>query len=185
MCDPVSLSAGAITLSAVGQGANVVQQRRNLKAQGRHQDAVFRLNKEAADRDAIATSAALKRRQQQERASAIQQIQENARRALAARSRARTAAGEAGGLGPSFDALLGSFSLREAEFNAAVQRNLEARTGQLQEQIRRVPLQQQARILSALPAPLPQPDYLGAGLRIVGSAFETATNAAIAREARR
>lgn len=184
MCDPVSLSAGAVALSAAGQGANVFQQRRNLKAQGRHQDAVFRLNKDLAERDAIASSAALKRRQQQERASAVQQIQENARRALAARSRARTAAGEAGALGPSFEALLGSFSFREAEFATTVRQNLTNSTRQIQEGLRRIPLQQQSRILRALPAPLQRPDYLGAGLRIAGQAFESAATLELARQAR-
>lgn len=169
-----------LVVAAAGAAATVETQRQTAKRQSQFQDAVFKRNAAIAERAALASYSSIAKRQVEEAAAAQAQIEANRRRAVAAAGTARTAAVEAGGLGQSFEGLLGDYARLEAEFVSATATSLKARSEQLQLAKEQVRSQFAGNVLSALPAPVPKPDYLGAALRVVGSSALTISQSYVA-----
>jgi hypothetical protein len=119
MCDPTSLFAGSMGLSALeaissyqGQAAAYDQ---SVQQAG--------LNRELATGSALSQYAALAARQTQEREAAAASVDDTARRASEARATARVAAGEAGVAGESVNALLEDYTRQEYDFQVRTSRN--------------------------------------------------------------
>jgi hypothetical protein len=161
VCDPVSLFAISASIAGVQAGATIY----NQQQQADFQKDLFRVNKQAANENALAGYAALARRDTEEHIAATQAIQQNANRAAAARGTARVAAAESGVSGNSAEAVIDEFTRSELDYQQAVIRRKTFADAQLMEQKRAVRSGQQAAILSALPT-ITGPDYLGAALRL-------------------
>lgn len=123
-----------------------------------------RISRQAAARDI----AALNARFQQEAEATELEIEMNARAAMEARGTATVAAGESGGFGGSFNALLDKFKREETEFRTSQLRTQAARRRQLALEQAGVRTNLHGRLLAALPSPVQRPDYLGASLRVLG-----------------
>ncbi len=171
MCSAPAFLAAAQIASTV---SGVVTQRQNAKALEAFQEQRHSTNRAIAERAAGTQVVALQARQVQESEAAAREIELNARRAIQARGRATTAAGEAGAFGNSFNALINNFTLQESEYRNAVLRTNEQRREQLVFDLEAVRSGLHGRILSTLPQPVARPDYLGALFSIGGSIAEAA-----------
>lgn len=168
MCGVVAI---AITIAAATSGNAAYQARRTQQRQQRFQE------KQEAQRKANALAAmknqieAINQKQIAEGEAASLEIEANSREAQAAISQAQVTAGEVGAFGLNFEALIGEFSREQAEFQGAVERNLEIRGFFSALDRKNAILGKEARFINAeLPTP-PRPDYLGYGLQAIGNSF--------------
>lgn len=115
----------------------------------------------------------LQDRQQQEADAAAQKVQEGNLQGAKARSTALVAAGEAGVSGLSVNNLINDFMAQEARYRNSVTTNLGYANQQVEAQKQGVYAEAQGRVNSVTPymkEPVAQPNYVGAALRVGGSA---------------
>lgn len=165
--DPVTQTVASLAISAASGVANYMAQSAQADAQ---EDYNRQLNKNA-EQAYVNDLEALRLQQVQDEKQAKQKIIQNQKEALAARSRAKTAAGEAGVSGLSVDALLADFENQEAQFKDSVVENLDNRNQQRFQESIAAGTRLQSRQNSA--QPVSRPSLLGTGLQIAGSSVGT------------
>ena len=113
MCEAATIIAiSGLVLSAAATATSVVQANAQANSQKKYQTAL----QEAQNASYLNEATALRQKQQQEADAAALESQNVQRDAQQARSRAATAAGEAGVSGQGVDAILGDFSRQEAQY---------------------------------------------------------------------
>lgn len=162
--DPLTLTMASLAIS----GAQAVAQHKAADAQADAQEEYNQQLQKNAEQAYNNELEALRLQQHQDEAQAKQKIVQNQKQAIQARSRAKTAAGEAGVSGLSVDALLGDFERQEAEFKDAVRENLDNRNQQRQQEAISAGTRLQSRQNSV--QPVNRPSVLGTGLQIAGNA---------------
>jgi len=175
MCEPATLMAISIGITVASTAATLAQQQQNVEAQEDFQKETHKFNSEVATQNAIRNYTALQRRQVQERQKAAIDIQTVARTSAAAQGTARAQAAESGTAGLSVEALINDFEREELEFQTQTIRTGQFRDAQFRDEAQGVRAGLQGQILSTLPAPVQQPDFIGAGLRIAGSSLNQFT----------
>lgn len=164
MCEPTTIAAAALALSAASTAATVYQQQQTANAQSK-------ANQQSYDSQMIAYNAnqanANWLKTQEADALSQKQIGNNAiaRRDM---SKATVASGEAGVSGVSVDALLAELGGRAGQANSTAEVNYLARDRAI-EMDRMNSWSGTASAINSLKTPT-EPDYLGAGLRIGASA---------------
>lgn len=172
MCDPVSIMAASVAMSAASAGAGIFNQQQAQKAERRNFDFV----KRQASLDANATYSQLARRQEQENVAASQAVQENLDRSISASSSARVAAAAAGASGASVAALMRDYEMSRMGYAQRVSRQRMLSEAEYKQANKGVQAQYSERVYSASPK-LPGPDYLGAALQIGQTAIQGYYNA--------
>lgn len=167
-----AIATTQLAITTLSAGIGVAQQAANARAMSKYQNQQYKATKEAATANAINQYNALLTRQQQETASAAEAIEMSSRRAEAAASTARVTAGESGAAGGSVAALLNDFRRQELGFAQTTIRNQTWQNAQIKLNMEGIRSNQQAAIVSAMPKPVEQPDYLGAMLRIGAGALD-------------
>lgn len=166
MCTAMAMAATALGINTAQTAASFIGQSNMAKAQARFQE-----KQGAAANEAYrANLEALGLMRQQDISAASDQQQEVQREALQARSRAATAAGEAGVSGNSIDMLLREFQARELNFNSNIAENVKRRSDQTDREMLSARAGAQSQVNMAR-SPIEKPSFLDAGLRIAGSAF--------------
>jgi len=166
MCEPATLMAVSIAISAPSAGAGLYAQGAASKRQGEYQ------NKLAIDTGKNANTAAVNDYQQlalndmQLDAQAGVDIQQSNTEAAQAMATARVASGEAGVAGLSVDALLADLSGQSANYRDNTTYNLATQKGQNDMTRKGIRSTAQNRIISTRPKPVANPDYVGAALRV-------------------
>lgn len=161
MCEPTTMMAVSVAMSAAGAGSGLYNQSQQRIAE----QANFKYVQGQAAQDANATYSQLARRMEQENTAASQAIQENLDRSISATASARVSAAAAGASGASVDALMREYQMSSMNYAQRVTRqralseaeNIMAQKG--------VKAQYTERVMQAAPR-LPGPDYLGAALQI-------------------
>lgn len=169
-----AIATTQLALTTLSVGVGVAQQAANARAQEKYQNQQYKAVKEAATANAINQYNALLTRQQQETAAAAQAIDLSSRRAEAAASSARVTAGETGTGGASVAALLNDYRRQELGFAETTIRNQTWQNAQIKLNMEGIRSNQQQAIISAMPKPVQQPDYLGAVLRIGAGVMDAA-----------
>ena len=172
MCEPISASTmmyATMATSAATTAASFYGQQQQADAQ----DAFNRQRQQTGTSRALANYANQTRqareRQIQEREAAANEINEVYREARKRVATAQAAGAEAGVAGGSLQALINDFHRQQLEFGTNVNRNLEFRENNIEDQLESVRLGAQANIENLQFMPAARPSFLGAALRI-GSA---------------
>ena len=164
MCDPVSIG-----FMVASTAVSVHAQQQQAKAQ----DSFNRHRQQLGTSRALANFAnqtrQARQRQVQEREAAASEINEVYREARKRVATAQVAGAEAGVAGGSLQALINDFHRQQLEFGTNVNRNLEFRENNIEDQLESVRLGTQANIENLQFMPAQRPSYLGAALRIAGA----------------
>lgn len=174
MCEPVTIASLALTAATTAY--TTYQQKVNADAQEKYQKELHKFNSQVATENALRNYAALQRRQVQEREAAAIDIQQIAAQSTAAQGTARAAAATAGTAGLSVEALVADFERDELAFQDQVRRTSTFRDEQFRLEAEGVRAGLQGQILSTLPQPVQQPDFVGAALRIGASSVSILSN---------
>jgi len=157
MCSPLLAST---IIGAAQTATSLIGQSQQASAQRQAQAMASRQERERY----LAEVSAMRMQQQQEAVARSQKLQESARGAMEARSRATVAAGEAGVSGLSVNALLGDISRRQAEYEFS-----SLQQAQMTDVNRQLALQEAgigfSRNMLRINQPISQPDYLGAAVQ--------------------
>ena len=158
----IAVSAASTAVSFMGQ-----QQQANAQ------------NAMAARRQELGTARALENyanqsrqardRQLQEREAAAHEINAVHREARRRTATAQVAAGEGGVTGASLTHLMNDFHRKDLEFATNVNRNLQFKEENIENQLESIRSGTQGQIENLMYMPTPQPSFLGAGLRIGSS----------------
>lgn len=193
MCEPLTATVAGSTvltttgsmvsgaaMSALTSGIGLLGQMSQQNQQSAYQDQLaaenarqMEENKRLANLNAANELAQINTQDNQRHEQASLQITDNAIKAAEARSTARVASGEAGVAGLSVDALEHDFSNKEARFKDAVKRGVEGGDLAARDTREAIELTRVGRIASIQPyvkAPVSEPSYIGAALRVVGGA---------------
>lgn len=180
MCEPTTIA----TIGLLASGAQAMEARNQHKDAQRHQDMRSRQAREQALKEAALRTEQINLRTRQEQEAASQEIEQNARRAAAARSTATVTAAEIGAHGASFEHLLAEFTRTESDFRSSVLRNQALRQQFADIELRGVELGRETAILNSQLPPIRRPDYLGIGLSGVAtslSLYNQATRAGLGK----
>lgn len=177
MCDGASAVAIAgLIISAAATTYSTVEADRTVRAQNK-------INQQAADEGAALAAEAFKNsanqvrlRESEEAEAAAKEKFENARAAAEARETARVSSGEAGVSGVSVDQLIADFYGQEAEFNDALNRNLEFSSGVAEEELKGLRSGALDRQFASKRPMLNRPSYLAAGLSVGNQALASYDN---------
>lgn len=161
MCEPTTLFFVQAGLSAASAFQQHQTQKALAGAQKAHGEAQFAVAKDLATRSALRSYEGIRGRQQEEREAASADISRIARQAAVATGQVRQSAADAGVAGNSLSALLLDFQMQETDYAFRVDRNLQARDRQADREGAGVRDQTHARIISAVPAPVAEPSFLG------------------------
>ena len=158
-----------ITMSVASTAVGFMGQQQQANAQ----------NAMAARRQELGTARALENyanqtrqardRQLQEREAAAHEINTVHREARRRIATAQVAAGEGGVAGASLTHLMNDFHRKDLEFATNVNRNLQFREANIEDQLESIRSGTQGQIENLMYMPTPQPSFLGAGLRIGSS----------------
>lgn len=162
MCPP----AIALASFVIGAGQAVLGHQAAV-AEAEAQNLRHEENRREANRAAVTRFAHQQNQLLQEQAAASQEKESVQAEGLAARSRARTAAGEAGVSGLSVEALVGDFYRQQGQFEQTLDRNFAQRADFLRAEMDATESQTAARINSVPTAQ--KPSFAGAAIRILGS----------------
>ena len=169
MCDPASMAIASFAVTGASTAASFYGQQQQADAQ----DAFNRQRQQTGTSRALANYANQTRqareRQIQEREAAANEINEVYREARKRVATAQVAADDSGVQGGSLQALINDFNRQQLEFGTNVNRNLEFRENNIEDQLESVRLGAQANIENLQFMPAARPSFLGAALRI-GSA---------------
>ncbi|OZB49738.1 MAG: hypothetical protein B7X60_00025 [Polynucleobacter sp. 39-45-136] len=172
MCDPVSLTAATLAITAASAGATIYSQQQQADAQSkineRQSQNIYAAN--AANQNQVNVQ------EQQSREQAIQKKTENDLVAREAIARGRTAAGESGVSGLSVNYLLADLAGKRDKFDSSVDANYNYAYMNSENQRANVAFDS-ASAINGLKSPI-MPDYIGAGLRIAqaGVDYKTSMN---------
>lgn len=160
MCEPVSLTAATLAITAASAYASVQAQEQQASAQKsvneRQSQNIYAAN--AANQNQVNVQ------EQQSREQAIQKKTENDMIARSAISRGQTAAGESGISGLSVGYLLADLAGKRDRFDSSVDTNYNYAYQNSENQRANVAFDS-ASAINGLKAPV-LPDYVGAGLRV-------------------
>lgn len=172
------LSSG--TLGLISFGLSAAQQAFSFVGQQQASDTEAARHQAVADATKRSAEAALaiqvsgeNQRLVETRTSASNQKQRVAIDAAKARSRIRTASGEAGVTGVSVNNLLSDFFRQEANQNDAITQNVEFAENAAKNNIEGFRAGAQSRTTAALPNPVPRPSLFSTALRVGGAAFDS------------
>lgn len=172
MCEPATLTAATLAITAASAAATVYSQQQQASAQRqvneRQSQNIYAAN--AANQNQVNVQ------EQQSREQAIQKKTENDLIARSAISRSQTAAGESGISGLSVGYLLADLAGKRDKFDSSVDANYNYAYQNSENQRANVAFDATSAI-NGLKAPV-MPDYVGAGLRITqaGVDYKTAMN---------
>ena len=171
-------SAAAATAAKVGFGLSVATTAMSFIGQAQQASAQ---NAMMAQRQQLGTARAMENyqnqikqartRQLQEREAAANEINEVYRESRKRAASAQVAAGEAGILGGSLDAMINDFHRQHLEYGTNVRRNLEFTEANIEDQLESVRIGTQGRIEALQYMPVAKPSFLGAALRIGSGAL--------------
>ena len=171
-------TAAAATAANVSLGMSAATTAFGFLGQQQQADAQDSFNRQ---RQAVGTQRALanyanqtrqaRERQIQEREAAANEINEVYREARKRVATAQAAGAEAGVAGGSLQALINDFHRQQLEFGTNVNRNLEFRENNIEDQLESVRLGAQANIENLQFMPAERPSFLGAALRIGSGAL--------------
>lgn len=173
MCEPTTIAALGLVMSAASAGVGYYGQRQAAEAQQDYQD---RMYSETAKQAYEAYSHNLRQianRTEQERAAMMDRTTDNAIEGMSARASTRVAMGEAGVAGNTVEALLLDFERQEAINKLQLETNFGWLSQQAEEDKKGAAAQAQARVSGATPGPVAMPSALAAGLSIAGSSLNT------------
>ena len=170
MCEPATIAAISIGLSAVSTGAGLYAQNQQMHAQADANQTQYE-NQMTAYRANLANIEVTRNQMGED---ATQKVNDNNAQARKATATATAAAGEAGVSGTSVDALLRDLAGQAGFDNTNVETNYLRQNTALNGQ-RENAFNQTASNINQLKTPT-APDYLGAGLRLGSSALGTYGN---------
>jgi hypothetical protein len=101
--------------------------------------------------------------------AATVEIDANRREKDRAVGTATTIAGEIGAFGGNYEALVGEFERQQAEFEGAVQTNLDIKRQFAELNLQSIALNTNARILNAQLPPTPRPNYANYAIQGIGT----------------
>lgn len=163
MCEPATLAAATLAMTAASAAAQVYAQQQAADAQS--------ASNERQRQTTLATAAnnntQVNLQGQQTREQAIQKVTENNRQAAIGIGKATAAGGASGVTGNSVDALLGDLSGAQTRYNQSVTSNYDSTIGALENQRLNI-YSNAASTINGLATPV-QPDYLSAGLKITSA----------------
>jgi hypothetical protein len=174
----VVLTAASTAYSLYAQSQQTAAQNKYQQRLAENRDKEIESNYELSVASANRQYRDLQERQQQESEAAAQKLQAGAVEGGEARSRALTAAGEAGVSGLSVNALLSDFMGQEAKYRESVKTNAGYANDQLRQEMEGVNAQASGRIASISPyvkQPVETPNYFGGAMRVGGSALDAYT----------
>lgn len=172
MCEPATLTAATLAITAAATAATVYSQQQQANAQKQ-------VNQRQSSNIYEATAANQNQvnvQEQQSREQAIQKKTENDMIARSAISRSATAAGESGISGLSVGYLLADLAGKRDRFDSSVDSNYNYAYQNSENQRANISFDATSAI-NGLKAPV-MPDYIGAGLRITqaGVDYKTSMN---------
>lgn len=159
----MAISAVSAVAGVAGQMQQADEQKSYQKALGEQRNQQIVDNAKASNKAATEQYYQLDQRMSQEREAVSQKIQDIQRQRLQKTGQAM--ASSYGGLG----VLLDDFYRQESNYKQNVTSNFDMTSLQIDQQKRSVGAQNQDRIASIqsyIPAPVAEPDYMGAGLKI-------------------
>ena len=159
MCEPLTI----LTIASAAAGA--VAQNQQAKYQTKQNERQYQNTVVTAN----ANQAQVNLEQSQQRDASMQKLDENNMAARAAKSTATVSAGENGISGLSVDALLADIGTKQQRYNSSVVTNYDSTTSALDNQRQNITSNANSQI-NSLKTPA-MPDYMGAALRIGGSAY--------------
>lgn len=165
MCELAT--AMAIASFTIGAASSVMEYSAQSQ-QAKAQTAAYKQNIEASRSAAVNSYAAQQNKQLQARAAASQDLQSNQIDAIKARSTATVAAGEAGVSGLSVDALMGDFYAQEGRYERTLDQNYQMQADAIRSEMDGTEAQAESRMHSM--APGSKPSFMGAAVRVAGSA---------------
>lgn len=169
MCLPaVALAWAAFAASAAGSVATVVAQKQQAVAQERQQTALTKANNASA----YSQMSQLRIQQAQTNESTARETEKARLANQRAMSTGTVAAGEAGVQGNSVAGLLQEYGMQFGQFKEASTRQAQLNASGTENQLEAVRLNGDAQNLN-INAPITQPNYLGEGLKVAGSALST------------
>lgn len=161
MCEPATLTAISLGISAISAGGAIYTQTANQRSQISYQDRVARVTRENAGKAADSNYAALAERVVQTRAASAQEAFMASRGADQALGQ-MTVGGERAGLSPGATGdLRATIALKIAEDAATRSRNASGNEQQIMRSFESVQAEQQSRLNSAMGQPVAGADYLG------------------------
>lgn len=174
MCEPISIAAATLAISAAATSYGYVQQSEQADAQNE----AIEDNYERTRQEAVAAferdTTDIARRQVQEQDAAAQQREQFTREYDAVRAQTVTSAGERGIAGLSLDALLGDLAGQQATRLRTTNDNLNMTLQQLQREKESAGFAAQSRVNSVNRTPVAGPSLVGLGLTIAGQAVNAA-----------
>ena len=178
MCTPAAI------VSTVIGGAQTVSSIAGQRQQAAMQEQSQQLATRQERQRYLAEVAAMRTREQQDMIARAQRIDDSAKRAMEARSRAKVAAGESGITGSSVNALINDLSRQEAEYRFS-----ETQQASMMDVANQMRLKEAGlgfnRNMLRINQPIEQPNYLGSalgGAQTGLSTFNTLSNAGFNQE---
>lgn len=166
MCEAVT--AGVI-IGVVSAGAQAAQAAHEEEKQKEWQQQQEERARQHALAQARLAAAQIQTQHAADTAQAAIEVEQNTRSAEAAKASATVTAGEVGAFGRNFEALLGEFSLQQAEFQTAVEMNLGTRNAFAQIGLQQAELNRDAAIMNAMRPPIPKPKYANFAIQGLGT----------------
>lgn len=183
MCEPTTLVAASLALTAASTAATIYSQQQAMDAQAatnqrqyENQMAAYKANVAQSNMDLVNLDR-LKRQEAEDASAKMITANSDARRDM---SKATVAAGEAGVSGLSVDALLAELGGKAGRTNSTIETNYLRRNDALEMDRSNIYTTktnnwaQTASAINSLKTPT-QPDYIGAGLRIAGAGIQYQT----------
>lgn len=164
MCIP----APAVMIA--GQVASTAAQAIGAAGAESEQEKAYRKSADIANKQAEQSYFNLSLKQASERAATARRIQDIEVDARQAEAVAVSRAAEAGVTGASLTAYLQEFARDKGEAIAFEQRNIHLQEAEAEIQRQSIQTRTEASILAAQPAPVEQPDFIGAAFNIAGAA---------------
>lgn len=164
MCDPVSLSAAVLVMSAASAAATVKSQQDAADAQSKQNEAQYKTTMQTYANN----NSQVNLQEQQQRDQAIEKMNANNLEALQATGKSSALAGVTGVGGNSVAAALGAIAGTQDKYNNSVLANYSSGTAASEIQRQNV-YASAASTINGLKTPV-QPDYMSAGLKIANAA---------------
>jgi len=166
MCEPTTLLAASLALSAATTGLTVAEQHSQAKSQAAYQESLTK----ASNTQAENSIAALRIQQAQSRESTARETEKARLASQRAKASAEVAAGEAGVSGNSVDALLQEYSTNLDQFKEATIRQRSLEDASYADQVAAIRSGASYQALQ-INAPIAQPQYGAAALKLGADAL--------------
>lgn len=166
MCEAVT---AAVVIGLASTGAQMIQADRVREEQQEFQMQQMRRARENAIKQARISIAQITAQQVADEENARVEVENNRRASTAAMATATVVAGESGAFGRNYQALLGDFAQRQAEFEAAVNLDLGVRRTFARLGTEQANLNQAVAIANAMRPPIPRPNYANFAIQGLGT----------------